>query len=208
MDIFHYLKHPSKQKRGALTCLEILDCTLKLIENNNFSYERITLKELSVLTGHSIGTIYRYFENKDELLASLWGYFLSKIHTGAVTLIDTFPNNGRFEQLLSQVIDYYLDNLKKRDSHQMICLYRLFIRSTNEPELIQTSIDILIPSFMIATQKNISGTFPIIEEKSIRMLLRGISSMVSSPFLENNPTLYCEGYRTFLIKSITNLLKE
>jgi len=207
MEIFHYLKHPSKQKRGTLTCLEILDCTLKLIEDNNFPYERVTLKELSVLTGHSIGTIYRYFDNKDELLASLWGYFLSKVHTGAVYLIDAFPNTGRFEQLVSQVIDHYLDNLKHRDVHQMIALYRLFIRSAHEPELIHTSIDILIPSFKVATKKNISGTFPIFEDNAMKLLLRGFFSMVYSPFLENNPNLYSEVYRAFLIKTVTNILK-
>jgi len=207
MEIFHYLKHPSKQKRGTLTCLEILDCTLKLIEDNNFPYERVTLKELSVLTGHSIGTIYRYFDNKDELLASLWGYFLSKVHTEAVYLIDVFPNTGRFEQLVSQVIDHYLDNLKHRDVHQMIALYRLFIRSAHEPELIHTSIDILIPSFKVATKKNISGTFPIFEDNAMKLLLRGFFSMVYSPFLENNPNLYSEVYRAFLIKTVTNILK-
>jgi AcrR family transcriptional regulator len=207
MEIFHYLKHPSKQKRGTLTCLEILDCTLKLMEENNFSYERVTLKELSVLTGHSIGTIYRYFNNKDELLASLWGYLLSKVHTGAVSLIDAFPINGVFELLVSQVIDHYLNNLKHRDVHQMIALYRLFIKSANEPELIHTSIDILIPSFKVAAKKNMSGTFPKLQDNTMSMLLRGFFSMASSPFLEKNPNLYSEVYRTFLVKTVSSMIK-
>ena len=207
MEIFHYLKRPSKQKRGKLTCLEILNCTLKLIEDSNFSYEKVTLKELSFLTGHSIGTIYRYFDNKDELLASLWGYFLSKVHTGAVSLIEAFPNNCGFEQLISQVVDHYLDNFKHRDVHQMIALYRLFIKSTNEPELIHTSIDILIPSFIVATKSNISGTFPKLDDNEMKMLLRGFFSMASLPFLENNPNLYSKVYRSFLIKTVTNMPK-
>ena len=208
MEIFHYLKHPSKQKRGELTCLEILDCTLKLIEDNNFSYERVTLKELSILTGHSIGTIYRYFDNKDDLLATLCGYFLSKIHTEAASIIDSFSNNDRFEQLSILLIDHYLDNFKSRDIQGMITLYRLFIRSTIEPELIQTSIDILIPSFISVTQRNVSGTFPKIEEDTIRILLRGISSMVSAPLLENISYFHSDNYRNLLIKTAKQFINE
>jgi AcrR family transcriptional regulator len=208
MEIFHYLKHPSKQKRGELTCLEILDCTLKLIEDNNFSYERVTLKELSILTGHSIGTIYRYFDNKDDLLATLCGYFLSKIHTEATSIIDSFSNNDRFEQLSVLLIDHYLDKFKSRDIQGMITLYRLFIRSTIEPELIQTSIDILIPSFISVTQRNVSGTFPKIEEDTIRILLRGISSMVSAPLLENISYFHSDNYRNLLIKTAKQFINE
>jgi len=208
MEIFHYLKHPSKQKRGELTCLEILDCTLKLIEDNNFSYERVTLKELSILIGHSIGTIYRYFDNKDDLLATLCGYFLSKIHTEAASIIDSFSNNDRFEQLSILLIDHYLDNFKSRDIQGMITLYRLFIRSTIEPELIQTSIDILIPSFISVNQRNVSGTFPKIEEDTIRILLRGISSMVSAPLLENISYFHSDNYRNLLIKTAKQFINE
>ncbi len=206
MDNFQYLKHPGKQKRGELTSLRILDCTLKLIGENNFSYERITLKDLSVLTGYSIGTIYRYFDDKDDLLATVGGYFLSKIHTEAVNLIDSFSNTGTFEQLLIQLIDHYINKLNFKDIPQMIALYRLFIRSTFEPELIQTSIDILIVSFAKAALNNVSGTFPSIEESRIKILLRGISSMVTSPLLENNPYFHSDDYRHFLIKTTIDLL--
>jgi len=90
----------------------------------------------------------------------------------------------------------------------MITLYRLFIRSTIEPELIQTSIDILIPSFISVTQRNVSGTFPKIEEDTIRILLRGISSMVSAPLLENISYFHSDNYRNLLIKTAKQFINE
>ena len=86
--------------------------------------------------------------------------------------------------------------------------YQYYSLITIEPELILTSIDILIPSFMSVTQRNVSGTFPKIEENTIRILLRGISSMVTSPLLENNPYLHSDDYRDFLIKIATKLINQ
>ena len=42
----------------------------------------------------------------------------------------------------------------------------------------------------------------------IRILLRGISSMVTSPLLENNPYLHSDDYRDFLIKIATKLINQ
>jgi AcrR family transcriptional regulator len=208
MDFFHYLKHPAKQKRGELTSLAILESALDLIEKGHISYEKITLKDLSNQTGFSIGTIYRYFEDKDDLLASLGGFYLSKIHIQAKEILIEFPDHGNFRDLLETLIDHYLDNLKSQDLHQFIPIYRLFIRSLLEPELVCQLIDQLIPDFIQTTKRNTSKTFPNIETDALRIYLRGLSAMIFSPALEKDPFFFSKSYRILLIATTEHFMRN
>ncbi len=208
MDFFHYLKHPAKQKRGELTSLAILESALDLIEKGHISYEKITLKDLSNQTGFSIGTIYRYFEDKDDLLASLGGFYLSKIHIQAKEILNEFPDHGNFRNLLETLIDHYLDNLKSHDLHQFIPIYRLFIRSLLEPELVRKLIDQLIPDFIQASKRNTSETFPNIETDALRIYLRGLSAMIFSPALEKDPFFFSKSYRILLIDTTEHFMRN
>jgi len=180
------LRTKPKQSRAEITADIIIQAAIHAIESAE-EIEAVTSQNLAVKSGFSVGSLYRYFKNKDDLYTSLWRFFVTRLHAGLVPKIDAFPDHGTVRQLMMMVAEYYFDNLRSRRPGKVIPFYRLFIKATPDPENVYKVMDVLIKPIMRAQIRNQSGTMRIMDENEVRICLRASQAMIRNDFMERNP---------------------
>jgi AcrR family transcriptional regulator len=180
------LRTQPKQSRAEITADIIIQAAIHAIESAE-EVEAVTSQNLAVKSGFSVGSLYRYFKNKDDLYTSLWRFFVTRLHAGLVPKIDAFPDHGTVRQLMMMVAEYYFDNLRSRRPGKVIPFYRLFIKATPDPENVYKVMDVLIKPIMRAQIRNQSGTMRIMDENEVRICLRASQAMIRNDFMERNP---------------------
>lgn len=73
----------------------------------------MSTKDISKKSGFAVGVLYRYFKNKEHLFASVWMYFVTRLHIRLVHKLEEFPNFGTLRQLMMLITEHYFDDLKK-----------------------------------------------------------------------------------------------
>jgi len=180
------LRTQPKQSRAEVTAETIIQAAIHALEGAE-EIESVTSHNLAVRSGYSVGSLYRYFRNKEDLYASIWRFFVTRLHGGLVPKIDAFPDHGTVRQLMMMVSGYYFDNLRSRKPGKVIPFYRLFIKSAADPENIYKTMDVLIDPLMRAQTRNQSGTMRIMDENELRICLRASHAMIRNDFLERAP---------------------
>lgn len=180
------LRIQPKQSRAEATAETIIQAAINALESAE-EIESVTSQNLAVRSGYSVGSLYRYFKNKDDLYASIWRFFVTRLHAGLVPKIEAFPDHGTVRQLMMMVSGYYFDNLRSRKPGKVIPFYRLFIKAVPDPENIYKTMDVLIGPLMQAQTRNQSGTMKIMDENELRICLRASHAMIRNDFLERSP---------------------
>ncbi len=180
------LRIQPKQSRAEATAETIIQAAINALESAE-EIESVTSQNLAVRSGYSVGSLYRYFKNKDDLYTSIWRFFVSRLHAGLVPKIEAFPDHGTVRQLMMMVSGYYFDNLRSRKPGKVIPFYRLFIKAIPDPENIYKTMDVLIGPLMKAQTRNLSGTMKIMDENELRICLRASHAMIRNDFMERNP---------------------
>jgi AcrR family transcriptional regulator len=180
------LRTQPKQSRAEVTADIIIQAAIHAIESAE-EIEAVTSQNLAVKSGFSVGSLYRYFKNKDDLYTSLWRFFVTRLHAGLVPKIEAFPDHGTVRQFMMMVSEYYFDNLRSRRPGKVIPFYRLFIKSTTEPENVYKVMDVLIEPIMRTQIRNQSGTMKIMDANEVRICLRASQAMIRNDFMERNP---------------------
>lgn len=89
---------------------EILDATLKL--SNEIGLMNVSTKLITKEANVGMGTIYRYFENKDQLLHQLFNQLSDKLNELIVTNFSiTKGAYENFEYIVSKLMRYYTGNI-------------------------------------------------------------------------------------------------
>jgi AcrR family transcriptional regulator len=180
------LRTQPKQPRAEVTAETIIQAAIHALESAE-EIESVTSHNLAVRSGYSVGSLYRYFKNKDDLYTSIWRFFVTRLHAGLVPKIESFPDHGTVRQLIMMVSGYYFDNLRSRKPGKVIPFYRLFIKSVPDPENIYKTMDVLIAPLMQAQIRNQSDTMKIMDENELRICLRASHAMIRNDFLERAP---------------------
>ena len=180
------LRTQPKQPRAETTAETIIQAAINALESAE-EIESVTSHNLAVRSGYSVGSLYRYFKNKDDLYTSIWRFFVTRLHAGLVPKIESFPDHGTVRQLMIMVSGYYFDNLRSRKPGKVIPFYRLFIKSVPDPENIYKTMDVLIAPLMQAQLRNQSETMKIMDENELRICLRASHAMIRNDFLERAP---------------------
>lgn len=180
------LRTQPKQSRAEATTEIIIQAAINALESAE-EIESVTSQNLAVRSGYSVGSLYRYFKNKDDLYTCIWRFFVSRLHAGLVPKIEAFPDHGTVRQLMMMVSGYYFDNLRSRKPGKVIPFYRLFIKAIPDPENIYKTMDVLIGPLMKAQTRNLSGTMKIMDENELRICLRASHAMIRNDFMERNP---------------------
>ena len=185
MSVDKKLRIQPKQARAEATAETIIQAAINALESAE-EIESVTSQNLAVRSGYSVGSLYRYFKNKDDLYTSIWRFFVTRLHAGLVPKIDAFPNHGTVRQLMMMVSGYYFDNLRSRKPGKVIPFYRLFVKAVPDPENIYKTMDVLIEPLMQAQNRNQSGTMKIMDENELRICLRASHAMIRNDFLERS----------------------
>jgi len=195
------LPHPSS------TAELIIQAAILAIEDSD-EFKDVSTKDISKKSGFAVGVLYRYFKNKEHLFASVWMYFVTRLHIRLVHKLEEFPNFGTLRQLMMLITEHYFDDLKKRKRSKVIKFYRLYIQSADAPELISKPVDVLIRPLDQVIRRNQSGTIRILGEDEIRIYLRAALAMVRSDFLEDNPFFGTPKHQQIVLDSLVRMFQK
>lgn len=201
------LRTQPKQSRAEITTDIIIQAAIHAIESAE-EIEAVTSQNLAVKSGFSVGSLYRYFKNKDDLYTSLWRFFVTRLHAGLVPKIDAFPDHGTVRQLMMMISEYYFDNLRSRRPGKAIPFYRLFIKATPDPENIYKVMDVLIEPLLRAQVRNQSGTMKIMDENEVRICLRASQAMIRNDFMERNPYFGTTSHKRTVLDLLVRIFQK
>lgn len=186
----------------------IVEAAVLVIEGQISEVENVSARQLAKRSGFAVGTLYRYFRDKDHLLSKVWLFFITRLHATLVPKIDSFPDSGTIRQLMMLICDHYFQDLSKRKPSRAIPLYRLFIKASVDPENMAKPIDVLIGPLMRAQKRNTTGTMKIMDENEVRIYLRGALAMVRSDFLEENPYFATQSHQRLMLDALVCLFQK
>jgi len=195
------------QPRSSLTSEAIIQAAILVIEDSD-ELKDVSTKHISKKSGFAVGVLYRYFKNKEHLFASVWMYFVTRLHSSLISKLEVFPNFGTVRQLMMLITEHYFDDLKKRKRTKVIKFYRLYIQSSGEPESISKPIDVLIKPLDQVIRINQSGTIRVLEEDEIRIYLRAALAMVRSDFLEGNSFFGTPKHQQFVLDTLVRMFQK
>ena len=201
------LRTQPKQSRAEVTADIIIQAAIHAIESAE-EIEEVTSQNLALKSGFSVGSLYRYFKNKDDLYTSVWRFFVTRLHTGLVPKIEAFPDHGTVRQLMMMMSGYYFDNLRSRRPGKAIPFYRLFIKAVPDPENVYKVMDVLIGPLMRAQTRNQSGTMKIMDENEIRICLRASHAMIRNDFMERNPYFGTTSHERTVLDLLVRLFQK
>ena len=201
------LRIQPKQSRAEATAETIIQAAINALESAE-EIESVTSQNLAVRSGYSVGSLYRYFKNKDDLYTSIWRFFVTRLHAGLVPKIEAFPEHGTVRQLMMMVSGYYFDNLRSRKPGKVIPFYRLFIKAVPDPENIYKTMDVLIGPLMQAQTRNLSGTMKIMDENELRICLRASHAMIRNDFLERSPYFGTSSHQRVALDLMVRLFQK
>ena len=201
------LRTQPKQSRAEATTETIIQAAINALESAE-EIESVTSQNLAVRSGYSVGSLYRYFKNKDDLYTSIWSFFVTRLHAGLVPKIEAFPDHGTVRQLMMMVSGYYFDNLRSRKPGKVIPFYRLFIKAVPDPENIYKTMNVLIGPLMQAQTRNQSGTMKIMDENELRICLRASHAMIRNDFLERSPYFGTSSHQRVALDLMVRLFQK
>ena len=194
-------KNKPKQLRAEVTATNIIESTLQISHIDKIPLDKISILDVAKKSGYSVGAVYRYFKDKNDILSKVYGYYLGKVHKSCEEKLKLFPNTGNVRQLSILIVDHYLGDLRHRNINTVLTLYKVFIQNTSRPEQISNAIDILINPLYNIMKNDKSDTFKQLNHDKIKINLRGLAHMLRSTYLEQNPYWFTSEYRDFLIEN-------
>ena len=173
-----------KQER-AKKAIDDIELAIELL-SKNFNLEGITARDISDRSGYALGTIFHHFKKLDKIFIYLFLARRKRAYEKVIEIMEKHPSDQPLIVLLSDVINFLMDEMLRVDRKNFIFTVRLLLNRSKNPQLMNTQIDVLIPYWMNANQQDKTNTVLNYSEDELRLRLRAIQSIVRSPFLEEN----------------------
>ena len=146
---------------------EILEAAARLL--NRHPLEEVSTNHIARKTGISIGTLYKYYPNKDSILADLSRMYMQKDAELVAAIFDNYQSH-QLNELLDELVDALIE-VHKRDARVRGVVYQNLERLKLVTEAINTRHQIQAKSTII---------FPAMEPGLTWVTLTAISSIVFS----------------------------
>lgn len=156
-----------QQRRSQRTREEILEAAARLL--NRHALEEVSTNHIAQKTGISIGTLYKYYPNKDSILADLSLMYMQKDAELVGAIFDKY-RGGQLSALLDELVDALMavhihDARVRGVVYQNLGRLRLVTEAQNTRQQIQAKG---------------AGVFPGMEPGLTWVTLTAISSVVFS----------------------------
>jgi AcrR family transcriptional regulator len=156
-----------QQRRSQRTREEILEAAARLL--NRHALEEVSTNHIAEKTGISIGTLYKYYPNKDSILADLSLMYMQKDAELVGAIFDKYQG-GQLSALLDELVDALMavhmhDARVRGVVYQNLGRLRLITEAQNTRQQIQAKG---------------AGVFPGMEPGLTWVTLTAISSVVFS----------------------------
>jgi len=173
-----------KQER-AKKAIDDIEQAIELL-SKNVNLDGITARDISDRSGYALGTIFHHFKKLDHIFVYLFLARRKRAYEKVIEIIEKHPSDQPLIVLLSDVINFLMDEMLRVDRKKFIFTVRQLLNRSKNPQLMNTQIDVLIPYWMNASQQDKTNTILNYSEDELRLRLRAIQSIVRSPFLEEN----------------------
>ncbi|MBA4011474.1 MAG: TetR/AcrR family transcriptional regulator [Phenylobacterium sp.] len=110
-----------RQARAESTIKVILDATLQLLEAEGA--ERLTTNHIAARAGVSIGTVYQYFRDKDDILAALAEQRASAVRDDIADLVISPPGTNAVRAIV-QALTRSFDDAPRGRAALLDAMYR------------------------------------------------------------------------------------
>lgn len=197
----------SSQERSSLTEDLILEAAIKVLEKEqNFRFP--TTQQLVSRSGFSVGSIYRYFQDKNDIYVRLWDNHVKKLHQGLAIKLDSFADTGTVQELWALIIDFYLDHCRSKRTAFAIPIFRIFIRKHPAPERLHMQTHLVLESLNAAIIRNQTGTIKELSQDELRLYVSASFSMVRNTFMEETPYFGTPEHRNATIQAMVKLFSK
>lgn len=193
-----YFKKPS-QPRGEKAVKDILESFDALITTKLEG--EVTTRDVIDKSGYSNGCFYRYFKKIDDIFLH---QFISKIKAGNHESISLIQNHSPHdnvqifvENFINLGFDLWSQPLKPTIIRTMI---RYFLRNSENPELLNSMHDVVIPYIMEAQKRDLTKTFKQMDEEKLRLSIRAVQAIMRSPFIENHPSAGSKSHQDYAME--------
>ena len=136
-----------QQPRSRRTREDILEATARLL--NRRALEEVSTNHIARKTGISIGTLYKYYPNKDSILADLSLRYMEQDAELVTSIFDKHQNkqlNELLDELVDALMQSHVDNARVRGVvYQNLGRLGLVIAAQNTRQQIQAKGAALFP---------------------------------------------------------------
>lgn len=200
-----YYKKPA-QKRSSKAVDDILESAKAML--NDGKVESLNVRTLSIKSGHSIGTIYRYFERFDNVFLELFTKKRREAILVLANVIDSHDANSDVRTLVTNLADIGIGAWSSKHPMILRLLVRLTFKDTKEPERFHMPLDGLIPLCLAVQKRDQTNTFRLMRAEEMALQIRALQLAIRSPFIEGDPIAGTEQHRQFVIEMGVNLLSK
>ena len=200
------LRTESKQDRAHATIETIVEAALLVVEEKGLTGASPTI--IAKRSGFSIGTIYRYFKDKDSIFIAAFEYVTHRQHAAMIEKIRNFPTAGTSKQFAMCVVDHYLEILHRRNPKFVIPVVRGYLKRSPTPEKFLQHIDVLLDPALELIRRNTSNTFGDFDKKRLKLCFRAIATLVSTTFYEEEPHYNDRLHAQFIVDTTAKLLSK
>lgn len=172
-----------RQKRSRQTYDALLATGFKLLEKREL--ESITIAELALAAGYSVGAFYARFHSKDEFLEAMVAQHLETRLKARKRLLDTTPGNALIEALVEDLVTCYW---KRRGFWRATLM-----RSTVDPafwEPIQQSAQAFITALLARIRSDAGRRLTKAERSHVRFAMQLVLATINNRIVNRpNPDL-------------------
>lgn len=198
-----------KQKRGRQTYDALIEAGFRLLQTKDL--DNISISELSLDAGYSIGAFYARFRSKDEFFDAMVAYHLVQRSETLKQLYLKLPVEKLVPQLIKNILEYYHKNRRFWRASQM--------RNVRDPvfaEAFRENFRFRCSSFITHLERELQRTLHKAEKDAIVFAFQLLMSTVNNTaFTESGPILLGqkrymhEMQRAFaLVSGVNPLLEE
>ena len=182
-----YKKKP-KQERASKTEQDLLHTAADIIEVGEL--EDFSAKALSKKSGYSVGVIYKYFNQYEDVFLKI---FLNRIDTHFKEVEQIYINHGPHEnvaELFGKVVDhaFLFAGRYTGVKNKLIPLFRFFVRRHKTPEDLYKMSDRLVPFMITLQEKDKTNTFKKMSEIECTLKNRAFDHYVRTPMVDPQNT--------------------
>jgi len=193
-----------KQQRTVKAINDIVESLEQM--SQSYDLEKISTRALSKRSGYSLGTIFNIFNKFDDIFIYVFLIRRRKAISHFADIIIQHPADQPLQVLVSNLINTLMKELTRPNRKTLLFLINKFFKHTKRPQLFHIETDWLIPLWMKVIQQDKTNTFYNFSENEMKLKLRALQAMVSSPFFEDAPIAGTEEHKQIVFNQLMRLL--
>ena len=184
MDYFKELNFRTPEQERAKKTLEDIEMAFSDLGQLG-EIEDINSENLSAKAGYSQSTLFHYFKKFDDVYSYIFLIRTKKTTLIVCEMFNQHPADAPLSVLVGNLVKLSIEQCNRPPRKALLFLVKKFLKNTENPQLINTSADVVIPAWMAAIERDESNTFVKFTESELLLRFRAFQAVIRSPFFED-----------------------